>query len=411
MRLALLLPVVAWSIELNSEETLREAVAKRPKDPAAREKLVRWHLQWGELRKATAELKRAVEQDPANAWSYTEQLGDLHFFYMRDERGAEAHYKEALRLNPSTRRSLLQYGALSIWRGRREEAEQLFKRALEAGLLTDVRQRPLELSRRTPVSRSPWHDPEGAPALAKAALQLAAAAADATAEYLKWAKARAKDGEADGDGLEDPMSRGSWRHFWIHRPRFERGFWRDACSYKTPKTCELLKRLNNTGRAGEKLVILQADFDVLGPGGYIRPHCHANDQETYLMLPLLAPRQGPNKTSALNVGGERRSWVEGRPALFDASFEHEEAMPVPADSPASGVDYSEELQRFYAAQGMPDKLSGIQEALAKWEGKEEKMMRKVREKYLPGWHGERVALRLLLRSSILKAVAAQGAEL
>mmetsp|Transcript_72708 Transcript_72708/g.224574 ORF Transcript_72708/g.224574 Transcript_72708/m.224574 type:complete len:482 (+) Transcript_72708:50-1495(+) len=411
VRLALLLPLAARSIELNSEETLRDAVSKRPRDSAARMKLVRWHLQWGELRKATAELKGAVEQDPANAWAYTEQLGDLHFFHMRDERGAEAHYKEALRVNPASRHSLLQFGTLSIWRDRRAEAEDLFQRALKAGLLSDVRQRPLELSRQTPISKQPWHDLQAVPVLAKVAQRIAAVAGDATAEYLKWAKTRARDGEPDGDGLEEPSTRGRWRHFWIHRPRFERGIWRDACSYKTPKTCALLGGLNNTGRAGEKLVVLQADFDVLGPGGRVRAHCHANDRETYLVLPLLTPRLGPNRTSTLLVGGERRAWVEGRPELFDASFEHEEAVPAPADSGAPGVDYSEELRRFYVAGGMPEKAAGVPEALVKWSGQEEKMMRKVREKYTPGWRGERVALRLLLRSSILKAAVAPAGEL
>mmetsp|Transcript_55603 Transcript_55603/g.129448 ORF Transcript_55603/g.129448 Transcript_55603/m.129448 type:complete len:142 (+) Transcript_55603:486-911(+) len=140
-----------------------------------------------------------------------------------------------------------------------------------------------------------------------------------------------------------------------------------------------------------------------------------NDRETYLMLPLLAPRLGPNKTSALLVGGQTHAWKEGQVTLFDATFEHEEAFPVPGDSATPGVDYAEELRLFYTTQGMLAKLQGIGEALAKWGGQEEKMMRKLREKYLPGWRGERVVLRLLLRSSALKAAiarrSAQGAEL
>jgi len=154
-------------------------------------------------------------------------------------------------------------------------------------------------------------------------------------------------------------------------------------------------------------VIFQADFDVLAIGGHVRPHCQPNDRETILMLPLLVPRLGPNRTSGLAVGGESRVWVEGKPALFDATFEHEEAVPTPPDTAEPGMDYGEELRHFYMAQGMPDKVAGIPKALQKWAGKEEKMMRALREKYHAGWKSERVALRLLLRRSVLKATRSE----
>lgn len=406
MRSLLLGILAVRAIELNNEESLRKAVSLNPQDPDARVKLVRWHLQWGELRKATAVLKEAVTQDPSNAWSFKQMLGDLSLQYSQDERGAAEHYRESLKLNPSDRHSLLQYGMLRIWQGNRDEATKLFEEAAHNKMLSDIRQRPLEISRDAsrPFSKKPWHEPAEYSSLKGAVEKLADSATNITKEYLKWAKTRAKDSEVDRTGVGAPYATGKWRHFWIHKPQFERGHWKGACSYKTPRTCELLKGMNETGRAGEKLVVLQADFDVLEPGGIIRPHCHTTDRETYLMLPLLLPRLGPNQTSSLSVGGEVHPWSEGEAAFYDASFEHEEQLPLLVDAlDSTEHDYAAELRDYYTQHGMPDKVKDIPDILAKWHGKEEKMMRKVHEKYHSGWKGERVALRLLLRSSVFNS--------
>eukprot|EP00971_Amphidinium_carterae_P305980 6080631-Amphidinium_carterae.1 len=96
-------------------------------------KLVQWHLKWGEVGKAMHELQTASTADPANAATYSEQLGDVHFVYMRDERSAEHHYKEALQKNKLSRRALIQYGMLLMWRGKRSEADELFQKAVEDG--------------------------------------------------------------------------------------------------------------------------------------------------------------------------------------------------------------------------------------------------------------------------------------
>eukprot|EP00971_Amphidinium_carterae_P062378 1234544-Amphidinium_carterae.1 len=89
--------------------------------------------------------------------------------------------------------------------------------------------------------------------------------------------------------------------------------------------------------------------------------------------------------------------------VADATFEQEEAIPLLPNMPEAGHDYAEELRLFYQEQGLEGKAQTIPEILAKWTGNEEKMMRKLREKYLEGWKGERVALRLVVTSSVLKA--------
>lgn len=405
-------------VELNTEESLRAAVKKRPNDPQASLKLAQWHLKWGELSKAKTELLEGAKRMPAHAWQFKENLGDLSLQRGRDERAAETYYKEAVALNPGSRHSVLQFGMLRSWRGYKDEAQKLFRNAVQAGMLSDWRRRPLEARAKGNGPLSPWHN-----ALAVSSLvELSAAAGNITAEYLKWAHKHAKDGELDADGVAHPYARGRWRHFWIHRPRYEKGTWRDACHYKTPSTCRLLKKLNNTGPIGSKLVILRADFDVLEPHGHVRPHCHKNDRESTVLLPLLVPRLGPEEMPQISVGGERRPLVERQVMLFDGTFETEEEAPGLAEKGVgSGHDYGEELRRYYSENGLDDKVAAIPDILAKWAGKEEKMMREVRKKYLQVWKGERVALRLIVRNSVLKAPAsgsppedkssARGAEL
>merc|ERR1712048_1378622 len=134
-------------------------------------------------------------------------------------------------------------------------------------LLANKWQRPLQVTR---TSKSAVHGPVYSTLALPSARNLVAAFDDVREEFLKWSKTRPKDSEADKDALEPPYNRGRWRHFWVYRPQFERGIWRDSCSYKTPKTCRLLQSLNGTGPPEEKTRFLRVDFDVLGPRGHIR---------------------------------------------------------------------------------------------------------------------------------------------
>ena len=49
--------------------------------------------------------------------------------------------------------------------------------------------------------------------------------------------------------------------------------------------------------------------------------------------------------------------------------------------PRPDVDWRKDLVAFYKKYGMDDKLDGVDEALAKWKGKESKMMRTLHKKY------------------------------
>merc|ERR1712061_658544 len=138
---------------------------------------------------------------------------------------------------------------LLVWHNHREEADKLFQDAVKKNLLMNKWQRPLEVTR---TSKPVTHSPLYSTASLSSVQTLIAIFDDIREEYLKWAKTRPKDSEADKEALEPPFNRGRWKHFWIYRPQFERGIWRSSCSYKTPKTCRLLQTLNGTGAPGEK---------------------------------------------------------------------------------------------------------------------------------------------------------------
>ena len=61
-----------------------------------------------------------------------------------------------------------------------------------------------------------------------------------------------------------------------------------------------------------------AFFSILKPGGHIPPHTGVTNTRAIVHLPLVVPPD-----CAFRVGGETRSWVEGRAFAFDDTIEHE----------------------------------------------------------------------------------------
>eukprot|EP00927_Polykrikos_kofoidii_P040666 TRINITY_DN34714_c0_g1_i1.p1 TRINITY_DN34714_c0_g1~~TRINITY_DN34714_c0_g1_i1.p1 ORF type:complete len:445 (+),score=62.83 TRINITY_DN34714_c0_g1_i1:82-1416(+) len=395
------------SISLETEQTLRAKVQDQPLNRTAHLKLMQWHLKWGELGKAMEVLKAAIIADPTNTWQYQERIGDLQWKYAKDQHSAEARYRAALEANPRAKRALLHYGMLQVWRGRQDEADKLFQQAVDVGLLRDAQQRPLDELDTSLPSRGPWGtDEHTTPKLAPVLAALREGLPMFWEEYLKWNRTRHQDAEVDSEGFADPHGTGQWQHFWVYNPRFERGVWNSACHYKTPKTCKLLKRLNATVGG---VRILRADFDVLTPGATIRPHCHATNTELLIDVCLRAPRHG---VAIVHAKADERAWLSGDVRVLDPSFEHGEQNRGYVGQNASrlGTDYLQELRSFYAEQGkLEEKESELDSILKKWNGREEKMIRELRKKYLND-RGERVLFRLLVRNPDAKEVADRQAD-
>ena len=64
-------------------------------------------------------------------------------------------------------------------------------------------------------------------------------------------------------------------------------------------------------------------FSLLRPGAHIPPHTGMLNARLICHLPLIVPPGG-----WLRVGGERRSWKEGKLLIFDDSIEHEAKNPA-----------------------------------------------------------------------------------
>jgi aspartate beta-hydroxylase len=66
------------------------------------------------------------------------------------------------------------------------------------------------------------------------------------------------------------------------------------------------------------LYFREAIFSILGPGAKILPHRDFSNVYLTYQLGLSIPPQ-----CAICVGGEERTWKEGKSLIFDTSYEHE----------------------------------------------------------------------------------------
>lgn len=305
------------AVELRTEKKLRKAVKQHPLDPEAHLELSGWHLTWAEAPKALEALQHALRVDPANAWRYHERLGDLQYGLLKDLVSAETSYAEAMKEGADGNWSILRYGTLLTWKGAQRDADRLFAKAIADGRLRSASQRPeAELLPELPADQGFWFQPSAHRRLESASELLLALLPAAQGEYQKWATGRPKDAEHDESLASDPKSTGRHVHFWIHRPRMDKGIWRDACSYKAPKTCATLKQINASG-----LLVYRASFDVLEPGAAVRPQCHHTNRELFIELVLEASE---DSAAALTGSGDSRTRSVGELRVLDPSFEHSE---------------------------------------------------------------------------------------
>jgi aspartate beta-hydroxylase len=108
-----------------------------------------------------------------------------------------------------------------------------------------------------------------------------------------------------------PQGRPAWDAFFFYRHgrRYD-----DNCA-RCPCTAALLDRLP-LARIPEHAP--EVCFSVLAPGTHILKHHGSTNTRLVTHLPLIVPPD-----CALDVGGERHVWQEGRCVTFDDTFEHE----------------------------------------------------------------------------------------
>lgn len=306
------------SIDMRSEQSLRAAVRNDTTNLKAQLSLVEWHLTWNEVDKAMVTLREALENDPGHAWRYHEWMGDVLLEKQKDLEAAEIAYEAALNSKPRARYALIQYGMLLIWRGARKEAEKLFNKAVDENVLRNAMQRPFDFREDLPANDGPWLESSSYSLLSRATDNLAEIRLAAGKEYRKWSSTRPQDAEEARDMAIDPQGQGKRMQFWIHRPRFERGHWRDACSYKTPETCKSLRAINASG-----LIVLRASFEVFEAGYVLRPRCHATNRELYIDTAIVTPSAAvKHRFASTTAGGKVHKWVNGDIRVLDPSYEH-----------------------------------------------------------------------------------------
>lgn len=109
-------------------------------------------------------------------------------------------------------------------------------------------------------------------------------------------------------GLDNSLDWAAF-HLWKEGKRF------DAACARAPRTAALVESLpicHIPGRAPNVF------FSILKPGSHIPPHTGVTNVRSVVHLPLIVP-----EGCEFRVGGETRSWVEGRAFAFDDTIEHE----------------------------------------------------------------------------------------
>jgi len=319
------LALLIWTAAASGPETekqLHDAVSLTPTDAKAHLDLVDWHMTINDTDKALGALKHAIQVDPDRTWRYQQRAGDIHYDHRHNLVAAEASYLAAFRGNPRARRSLLRYGELRIWGGKRDEADTLFEDAVKAGLLKHPHQRPLDTFLTELSSDTPWFNSTEYMVFDDAMETLAHPQVveifqneyTASSTESGWNNALGVSHESD------PKAPGRHLQFWVHRPHFVDGIWRDMCAVETPKICQALKSLNESGQ----VVIIRASFEILENGALARPHCHTTNGELFIDVCLRAPNEtaASGSVAFTAAGGEQRSWVVGDVSAFDPSFEH-----------------------------------------------------------------------------------------
>lgn len=109
-------------------------------------------------------------------------------------------------------------------------------------------------------------------------------------------------------GLDKSLDWGAF-HLWKEGERFD-----EACA-RAPRTAALVASLPLCQIKGRAPNVF---FSILKAGSHIPAHTGVTNVRSVVHLPLVVP-----EGCEFRVGGERRSWVEGRAFAFDDTIEHE----------------------------------------------------------------------------------------
>ncbi|WP_309662684.1 aspartyl/asparaginyl beta-hydroxylase domain-containing protein [Sphingomonas sp.] len=132
--------------------------------------------------------------------------------------------------------------------------------------------------------------------------------ADAQAELTPYISLPPGVPASKWSGLDKSLDWGAF-HLWKEGERFD-----DACA-RAPRTAALVESLPICYIEGRAPNVF---FSILKAGKHIPAHTGVTNVRSVVHLPLIVP-----EGCAFRVGGETRSWVQGRAFAFDDTIEHE----------------------------------------------------------------------------------------
>ena len=111
-------------------QLLQKTLEYLPAHTEARRNLAMAHLELGNAEEALNHLIDVLRLDPKDTWGYV-LLGNIYVKHKKYAQTGEQFYKKALALNPSDPYLLNNYAAVKAEKGETDEAESMFKKAIE----------------------------------------------------------------------------------------------------------------------------------------------------------------------------------------------------------------------------------------------------------------------------------------
>jgi aspartate beta-hydroxylase len=138
--------------------------------------------------------------------------------------------------------------------------------------------------------------------------ELEAILADPQAELTPYISLPSGVPASKWSGLDKSLDWGAF-HLWKEGERFD-----EACA-RAPRTAALVESLSICHIKGRAPNVF---FSILKAGRHIPAHTGVTNVRSVVHLPLIVP-----EGCEFRVGGETRSWVQGRAFAFDDTIEHE----------------------------------------------------------------------------------------
>lgn len=203
-----------------------------------------------------------------------------------------------------------------------DEEKKLYERAVKAGIFVDARQRPMHLIESLTPASGPWPGNDMYVALQQA-IEMLESSTSIILQELQLSNTAAinqVDHLLEEGFNSDLESLATLSDHWLQGVLVRGGKIHDdfRASGQLKQTFSLVDNLLEKDNVAHKLPLGAVEISILKPGAHLVRHCGPTNHRIRLHLGLAVP-----KKAVISVGGEERSWMQGKVLLIDDSFEHE----------------------------------------------------------------------------------------